>query len=32
MNKVEFLETFLSLYINHHEVMKDIETGEGKYT
>lgn len=32
MNKVEFLETFLSLYINHHEVMIDMESGENKYT
>ncbi|MDD9442245.1 rhodanese-like domain-containing protein, partial [Staphylococcus aureus] len=25
MNKVEFLETFLSLYISHHEVLRDME-------
>lgn len=31
MNKVEFLEMFLSLYINHHEVLKDMENGTGKY-
>lgn len=31
MNKVEFLETFLSFYINHHEVLKDMENGTGKY-
>ncbi|MCJ1782620.1 hypothetical protein [Mammaliicoccus sciuri] len=31
LNKVEFLETFLSLYINHHEVLKDIENGTSKY-
>lgn len=32
MNRIELLESFLSLYINHHEVVKDIENGEGKYT
>ncbi|WP_016912264.1 rhodanese-like domain-containing protein [Mammaliicoccus vitulinus] len=32
MNKVEFLETFLSLYVNHHEVLKDMEDRKGKYT
>lgn len=31
MNKVEFLEMFLSLYINHYEVIKDMENGTGKY-
>ncbi|HHA7109966.1 TPA: rhodanese-like domain-containing protein, partial [Staphylococcus aureus] len=28
MNKVEFLETFLSLYISHHEVLRDMESNE----
>ncbi|PTE80379.1 sulfurtransferase [Staphylococcus equorum] len=31
MNKVEFLETFLSLYISHHEVLRDMESNEKKY-
>ena len=31
MNKIELLESYLSLYINHHEVVKDMENGEGKY-
>ncbi|HLQ82221.1 MAG TPA: rhodanese-like domain-containing protein [Pseudogracilibacillus sp.] len=31
MNKVEFLETFLSFYIDDHEVLKDMKNGEGKY-
>lgn len=31
MNKVEFLETYLSLYINHHEVFEDMENETGKY-
>lgn len=31
MNKVEFLETFLSLYISHHEVLRDMESNENKY-
>lgn len=32
MNKIEFLETFLSLYINHHVVLEDMEKGTNKYT
>lgn len=32
MDKIEFLETFLSLYINHHEVLEDMEKGNDKYT
>ena len=32
MHKTEFLETFLSLYINHHVVLKDMETDTNKYT
>lgn len=31
MNRIEFLETSLSLYINHHEVFKDMKNGTGKY-
>ncbi|PNZ30852.1 putative dehydrogenases [Staphylococcus petrasii] len=31
MNKIEFLETFLSLYINHHVVLEDMEKGTNKY-
>ncbi|EFU84312.1 hypothetical protein HMPREF3225_00881 [Staphylococcus lugdunensis] len=32
MNKIEFLETFLSLYINHHVVLEDMEKATNKYT
>ena len=32
MNKIDFLETFLSFYIDHHEVLKDMESGENRYT
>lgn len=32
MNKIEFLETFLSLYINHHVVLEDMQKGTNKYT
>ena len=32
MNKIEFLETFLSFYINHHVVLEDMEKGTNKYT
>lgn len=31
MNRIEFLETFLSLYINQHEVFKNMKNGTGKY-
>nr|WP_263314741.1 rhodanese-like domain-containing protein [Mammaliicoccus sp. Marseille-Q6498] len=31
MNKIELLETYLSLYIDHHEVLADLKSGENKY-
>ncbi|MBG9979432.1 rhodanese-like domain-containing protein [Facklamia lactis] len=32
MNKEEFLEMYLGLYINHHLVLEDMKTGSHKYT
>ncbi|WP_251520084.1 MULTISPECIES: rhodanese-like domain-containing protein [Staphylococcus] len=29
--KIELLETYLSLYINHHEVLEDMEKDGNKY-
>jgi hypothetical protein len=31
MNKLEFLAKFLSLYISHHEVLRDMESNKNKY-